>query len=129
MKKIAVILAVVLILGGCSKQKEAPYRVITGVQVEYQQRGETLTRIYNRQESIGSVMNYLRMLKPAGPVQPQGDYSCSCRITVRYSDGSGKVFVQQGNDCLKQDDGAWKKIDVHQAQLLYPMLLLLPSDA
>jgi len=127
-KKIGMILAVVLLLSGCGKQAEVQCRVITGVQVEYQRQGEILERVYTRQESIGSVMNYLRMLKPAGPVRPQRDDSCICRITVRYSYGPDKVFVQQGNDCLQQDGGMWKEIDVHQAQLLYPMLLLLPSD-
>ena len=121
-------LAVVLLLGGCGRQVETPHRVITGVQVEYQRQGEILERVYTRQESIGSIMNYLRMLKPTGPVQPQKDDSCICRITVRYSYGPDKVFVQQGNDYLQQDGGMWKEIDVHQAQLLYPMLLLLPSD-
>ena len=63
MKRIGVILAIVWMLGGCGKQTEEPCRVVTGVQVEYQQQGEKLTRIYTRQESIGAVMNYLRMLK------------------------------------------------------------------
>ena len=129
MKKFWVILAIALILTGCERRTEAPCRVVTGVQVEYQQRGETLTRIYTRQESIGSIMNYLRMLKPAGSVQPQGEHPCSCRITVRYSNGPDKVFFQQGNDYLQQDGGVWKRIDVQQARLLYPLLLLLPSDA
>ena len=64
MKKIGMILAVVLLLSGCGKQAEVQCRVITGVQVEYQRQGEILERVYTRQESIGSVMNYLRMLKP-----------------------------------------------------------------
>ncbi len=130
MRKIGALLICILILSGCGNRQTAEVcKVVTGVEVQYQQRGEKIERTYTRQESIGSVMNYLRMLKPAGPVIPEESDSGSCRITVHYSYGPDKVFLQQGNDYLQQDGGVWKQIDRQQAQLLYPLLLLLPSDA
>ena len=130
MKKVGALMMCILMLSGCgNRQTAAICKVVTGVEVQYQQRGEKLERTYIRQESIGSVMNYLRMLKPAGQVIPEGSDSGSCRIIVHYSYGPDKVFLQQGNDYLQQDGGVWKRIDRQQAQLLYPLLLLLPSDA
>ena len=38
------------------------------------------------------------------------------------------MIVQQGYDYLRRDDNDWELIDDTQAQLLYPMLLLLPSE-
>ena len=129
MRTITLILLLGLLLGGCGKAAEAPCRIAVGVEVVYQQHGEELQRTYVRQESIRSVLNYLRLLKPKGPVIPEAGEDGGCRITVHYLDGTSREFLQWGNTYLQKSGGDWKKIDTAQAQLLYPLLLLLPSDA
>ena len=129
MKKTGIMLICLLLLSGCgNRQAEVNCRVVTGVEVLYRQQGQTVSRTYTRQESMGSVMNYLRMLNPKGPVYPEGSDSVNCQITLHYSHGPDKVFLQQGNDYLQQDEGEWQQINRSQAQLIYPLLLLLPSD-
>jgi len=129
MKKIAVLCVLALLLCGCRPKVQEPvHRVVTGIQVEFQQNGNALFRTYNRQESIQSVLTYLRLLRPFGPVIPEGEHDLNCRITLKYSHGPDSVIVQQGYDYLRRDDNDWEQIDDAQAQLLYPMLLLLPSE-
>ena len=59
---------------------------------------------------------------------PQGEFDSTCSITLHYSHGPDSVYLQQGN-YLCRDGGDWQNIDDSRASLLYPMLLLLPSDA
>lgn len=129
MKRIGILLVLAVMLTGCGRHAEIPCRVITGVDVQYQQGGAWVERTYFQQESMEAVLNYLRMLKPEGIVLPDDPQTINCQITVHFSDGTDKLFFQQGNIYLREGDGAWEKIDRQQAQLLYPLLLLMPSDS
>ena len=88
----------------------------------------TINRTYTRPTSVQSVLTYLRILRPHGPVIPRDTGDSTCRITLHYSHGPDSVYFQQGNDYLQRDGGSWESIDDTSASLLYPMLLLLPSD-
>lgn len=129
MKRILFLLILGLFLSGCSaKQEHSAYRVVTGVQVRYTANGSTLERTYTKQGSMRSILTYLRILDPFGPVQPEGEFDSSCQITLQYSNGPDRVYLQQGLHYLQQDNGSWERIDPSHASLLYPLLLLLPSD-
>lgn len=129
MKRIVCFLIVCLLLSGCAGKRDTPvYRVVTGVQVLYSGNGKNISRTYTREKSMQSILTYLRILKPFGPVIPQESADNTCRITVQYSHGPDSVYVQEGVQYLRQDDGAWERIDSSRASLLYPLLLLLPSD-
>ncbi len=129
MKRIGILLILVALLVGCSKQDAPITRVVTGVQVEYDRNGETISRTYSKPSSVQSVLTYLRILRPFGPAVPKGEYESTCRITLHYSHGPDSVYLQQGNKYLRRDGGDWQTIDDTRANLLYPLLLLLPSDA
>ena len=129
MKQIGTVLLLMVLLTGCSKPPEPIARVVTGVQVEYNRNGETISRNYVRHASVQSVLTYLRILRPFGPAIPTGAYDSTCRITLHYSHGPDSVYQQQGNRYLRRDEGDWQTIDESRANLLYPILLLLPSDA
>ena len=130
MKKIAVLLLAVLLFTGCGAKKEPTvHRVVTGVQVEFDRGGETITRTYTKNTSVESVLTYLRILRPFGPTIPKGEFDSTCRITLHYSQGPDSVYVQQGNAYLRKDGGDWQNIDNSRGSLIYPLLLLLPSDA
>ena len=129
MKKMAILLALCVLLCGCKKtEKEPEHRVVTGVQVEYHQGEKVLHRSYHKTENVQFMLNYLRILKPFGPVIPEGETADSCQITLEYSHGPDTVYQQRGNSYLCRNGGAWESIDKTRATLLYPMLLLLPSD-
>ena len=129
MKRIVFLLILCCILGGCTKKPREPAtRVVTGIQVRYNQNGTELHRTYTRESSMRSMLNYLRMLRPYGPIIPEGDPQTTCQITLQYSSGADCTFRQMGDHYLCKNSEHWEKIDVVQARLLYPLLLLLPSD-
>ena len=129
MKQTILLLLLCAFLCGCEK-KEAPptHRVVTGVQVEYRQGDRLLRRSYSRPENVQSILNYLRILKPFGPVIPEEGDGNGCRITLHFSHGPDSIYLQQGNSYLCRNGGDWESIDSTRATLLYPMLLLLPAD-
>lgn len=130
MKRIGIFMLLVVMLTGCAKKEPPPvHRVVTGVQVEYRQGDRTLRRSYTKMESIQSILNYLRILKPFGPVIPEEGDGNGCRITLKFSHGPDSVYLQQGYHYLCRNGGDWESIDSTRATLLYPMLLLLPSDS
>ena len=130
MKKTVFLLIFCVILCGCKKKETPPdHRVVTGVQVEYHQGEKVLLRNYQKTENVQFMLNYLRILKPFGPVIPEGRQTDNCRITLQYSYGPDSIYLQQGNSYLCRNGGVWESIDRTRASLLYPMLLLLPSDA
>ena len=126
MKRLAFILILAILLSGCAREPVG--RAVTGIQVEYQQPGSTISRTYTQTANIKHMLTYLRLLRPFGPVIPEGNYDFVCRITLKYSHGPDSVYLQQGSHYLRRDDGEWKSIDDTHGQLIYPMLLLLPSD-
>ncbi len=130
MKKAVWLLILCVLFCGCKKKETPPdHRVVTGVQVEYHQGEKVLLRNYQKTENVQFVLNYLRILKPFGPVIPEGEQTDNCRITLQYSYGPDSIYLQQGNSYLCRNGGVWESIDRTRASLLYPMLLLLPSDA
>ena len=128
MKRIGIFILLACLLVGCKQQTEPATRVVTGVQVEYYRNGETISRTYTKASSVQSVLTYLRILRPFGPTIPQGEFDSGCQITLQYSHGPDSVYIQQGDKYLRKDGGDWENIDNARANLLYPMLLLLPSD-
>lgn len=129
MKKLAILTALVFVLVGCGREAETPvYRVVTGIEVEYRQQAQVIRRTYHKPASMESILNYLRILKPFGPVYPQGNFDSGCRITLHFSHGPDSVYIQQGQKYLQKDGGEWQTVDASRASLLYPLLLLLPSD-
>ena len=129
MKKIGMFILLAVLLTGCSKKEVPVTRVVTGVQVEYDGHGETIFRTYSRPSSVQSVLTYLRILRPFGPTIPEGEFDSTCQITLHYSHGPDSVYLQQGNKYICRDGGEWQNIDNSRANLIYPLLLLLPSDA
>ena len=129
MKKTVVFLVFCLIFCGCKKKETPPeHRVVTGIQVEYYRGENVLYRSYQKTENVQFMLNYLRILNPFGPVIPEGKQTDNCRITLQYSYGPDSIYLQQGNAYLCRNGGPWESINSARASLLYPMLLLLPSD-
>ena len=128
MRRIALLLILPLLFGGCAKRPESAYRVVTEVQVEYKNGADTILRSYTKPKSIQSILTYLRILRPYGPTVPKEAAESTCQFTLRYSHGPSSVYLQQGNAYLQRDNGPWSYIDRSHATLLYPLLLLLPSD-
>ena len=129
MKRLIWVLVFTVLLSGCAVFQRKPVsRAVTGIQVEYSQSGSTIHRTYTGQKSMQSVLTYIRLLRPFGPVIPDESEDFTCRITLQYSHGPDSTYFQQGSGYLQIDNGEWKAIDKTNGQLIYPLLLLLPSD-
>ena len=130
MKRMAIFLIFAILLTGCGRRdRVSVYRVVTGVEVEYRQEGSTILRTYSKPVSMRSILTYLRILQPFGPVNIEGEQDSYCRIILHYSQGPDSVYIQQGQRYLQKDGGDWASVDSARASLLYPLLLLLPSDS
>ena len=129
MKKMVFLLLLAVFLCGCrGKVSEPTYRVVTGVQVRYEREDGILVRTYEKPTSIQSILTFLRILQPFGPVTPEGTQDSACAITLHYSTGEDTVYLLRGQQYLQKDNGDWENINSSRASLLYPLLLLLPSD-
>ena len=129
MKKMVFLLMIPLLFCGCGKNVSEPtFRVVTGVEVEYRQQDNVIYRTYRKPGSMQSILTYLRILQPFGPVNPVDNSDSACQITLHYSHGEDSVYIQRGQ-YLQKDGGDWETVDSTRASLLYPLLLLLPSDS
>ena len=129
MKCIVTMVILTFFLCGFTPVSATPaFRVVTEVEVRYEDQDKTLTRTYTQDAHIRSVLNYLRMLHPKGNAIPDFPAHGTCQIILRYSSGPDSVIQQQDGTWLRRDNGPWQQIDTNQTQLLYPLLLLLSSD-
>ena len=122
MKKCILLFMIAFLCSGCTQEPPPAYRVVTETDVLYIQDGNELHRSYTGTENIQHLLNYIRLLNPREPGLPE------VSITLRYSYGPDRNYYLAGNRYLRCDDGLWLPVDTAQAQLLYPTLLLLPSD-
>lgn len=129
MKKMVILLFLPLFLLGCGAKADAPtFRVVTGVEVRYEREDGILIRTYEKPASIQSILTFLRILQPFGPVIPDTPQDSSCRITLHHSAGEDTVYLLRGQRYLQKNNGDWENVNAYRASLLYPLLLLLPSD-
>ena len=123
-----------LFLCGCCpilrEKDHAPYRIITQVNVAYQNGTLTTQRDFYREESIRHILDYLRYVDPYGipqedPEQAQGRIYY---ITLIYSDGSQRIYEQRADQYLRIDGGDWKRIDPQKALYLSGLFSMMPGD-
>ena len=62
MKRLIWILALAILLSGCAREPVG--RAVTGIQVEYEQPGSTISRTYTQTANIKYMLTYLRLLQP-----------------------------------------------------------------
>ncbi len=123
-----------LSLSGCCRilweKDPGPYRIITQVNVAYQNGTLTTQRDFYREESIRHILDYLRYIDPYGipqedPEQAQGRIYY---ITLIYSDGSRRIYEQRADQYLRVEGGVWKRIDPQKALYLSGLFSMMPGD-
>lgn len=105
-------------------------RYIVQVRVILHKNEHQQTWNYRQPKKINSFLNYLRTTDPRGRVysaQPVSD-SHRYRITLYYSDGSQNDYHLQDYRYFCKNPDLWQRVSSAHAQLLYPLLQLLPSD-
>ena len=127
------LLSLLLLLVGCcilDHRKPVAYRVITEVQVRYQ-NGTLETRWHFYQEnSIRVILEYLRHVDPYGiprddPNTVDGrDYY----IMLVYSDGTQRLYHQRADQYMRINNDDWKRIDEQKALYLSGLLGMMSSE-
>lgn len=126
-------LVVVFCCGCCpvmSKEDDTPYRVITRIDVFYENGTLATQRQIFREEKMRPILDYLRYLDPYGVPQedPESLTGSDCFITLYYSDGSQCIYQQHADLYFRKDCGPWKRIDPAKAMELKMLLWMIPGD-
>ncbi len=134
-KLVAVFAMLALLLSGCSRAEagqEVPdkCRIVTGIHVTFDDGPLHLERQYTVSSKVRAILNYLRWLDPYGLPEedPESVSGSSFRITLQYSDGCEKQFVQKADRFLLEDGKPWRRIDPDRAQTLSQILGKMASD-
>lgn len=96
------------------------------------QKGEfRQTWIYRQPQKINSILNFLRTTDPRGRVHTAQPIAGShhYRITLYYNDNTSNAYYIQDYRYFNKNTNIWQRISFSHAQLLYPLLQLLPADA
>ena len=123
-----------LLLSGCGRYNPADTqpqcRVVTGISVIFNNGPIHAEKYYTSSNKMRAVLNYLRWIDPYGPPEedPETVTGSSFRITLEYSDGCQKDYVQKADRFMQEDDGSWKKIDPKKALTLSQIIGLMESD-
>ena len=123
-------MAFLFFLSGCTRKLPTVYRAVTAVDITFRYEDTQLQRHYTQNDKMESVLLYLRLLKPLGkPISsPPADDRDVYDITVRFSDGSTKLYRQKAHRFISRREQVWERIDPAQAAQLYHLLRYYPSD-
>lgn len=133
-KLLPVFISLFFLLAGCCpvspEQEGAAYRVVTQVEVTYENGSVQKQQTFFRESSIQHILGYLRYIDPYG-IPREDPETVSGRdyyIRVIYSDGSYRLYHQRADRYLRIDGGKWKRIDPEKALYLSGLLGMMPSE-
>jgi hypothetical protein len=123
-----------LFLVGCCPIDQAdtvPYRIVTQVDVIYENGVMQLHRQFFQEESIRPILDYLRFVDPYGTPRedPEQLADRNYDITLTYSDGSRFRYQQRADRFLRVGDGPWKCIDPQRALYLSGIMGMMSDEA
>lgn len=120
-----------LFLPGCMKKNTALCRVVTQVDIVGQEKDVQIHRHYTDTEKMQWVLIYLRTLNPGIKPQtpPEEALAETYKISLKFSDGSEKIFRQADHRYYSAEFHPWQSIEPGKASGLYALMRALPSDA
>lgn len=134
-KAVLACLCFCLLLGGCSRHTDTTEmpkcRVVTGVHVVFENEPFRMERNYTTSAKMRAILNYLRWVDPYGKPEedPETVSGSHFQITVSYSDGCSKTYLQKADRFFLEDGQSWKRIDPARALILSQILGKMNSDA
>ena len=101
----------------------APNRVVTQIQVTIMHDGQTSEQTYTDNESMESILTYLRLTNATivTTIAPESFRSDTYRYTLTYSDGGITTYQQIHHEYLQRNNESWRKISP-KADLHFPSL-------
>lgn len=132
MKRMLLILFGVLpvLFCGCQVQEPPPVDVSHLVtEITITRLTDQQTHHYTGQKSMSRVLNYLRQLDPFGKAaEPAATSGQDYRITLLFSDGRQRTYLQKNGEFFLDGDNHWKQIHPEDARHLSLLFTALPSD-
>ena len=115
---------------GFSSPKKALCRVVTQVDITGREKDVAIHRRYTDTQKMQWVLIYLRTLNPGIKPQSPSDKALAetYEISLKFSDGSEKIYRQADHRFLSQNFHPWQPIDPGRASGLYTLMRKLPSD-
>lgn len=107
-----------------------PYRVVTQVDVTYENGSMQLHRQFFREESIRQILDYLRFVDPYGTPREDPEQLADRQyvITLTYSDGFQYRYQQRADRFFRIGNGPWKCIDPQRALYLSGIMGMMPGE-
>lgn len=126
-------LVIIFLFSGCGKAVSRPGVAgftVQRIRIHCQGCESDLQREYTQQETMRTVLLWLRQLGPDFPATEDVDAlpGRMIHLTFYCADGSRQDYRLKGNQYLQKNGGPWRKINADRASGLYQWLLLLPSD-
>ena len=119
-------------LPGCkgASSPNALCRVVTQVDITGREKDVSIHRRYTDTQKMQWVLIYLRTLKPGIKPQfpPEDALGETYEISLKFSDGSEKIYRQADHRFLSQDFHPWQSIAPGRAAGLYALMRAFPSD-
>lgn len=123
-----------VIVSGCgrnySQNTPQPIKVVTQVDVTYNNGKTPLRWKYTTQEKMEAILLYLRLLPRGGSAQvdPHRVAGDNYEIVLRYSNGDRRMYYQHADRYLSVDYKPWEQIDPKDGKQLQQLLDIMPSD-
>ncbi len=130
--RVLILICILCLLPGCHKAQEpASFRLVTGIDVSFENGPLHTQRHYTTSAKMRSILHYLRWIDPYGQPEenPEDTPGSSIRITLSYSDGTQKKYLQKADRYFLEDGKGWLRIDPEDAQILCQMLGKMESDS
>ena len=133
-RRIFAVLSLAVLLSGCGNRapdsSQPQCRVVTGITVTYENGTARAEKYFTASNKMRAILNYLRWIDPYGAPEedPETVTGSSFRITLEYSDGCQKDYLQKADRFMQEDGGGWKKIDPEKALTLSQIVGEMESD-
>ena len=122
------------VLFGCNGKKNDQFqsqsKVVTAITVIYENGNLRRQSVYTADNKMRAILNYLRWIDPYGtPAEdPESVDGSAYRITITFSNGGTKQYVQKADRYMRLDGQPWQSIDPKNAATLGQMLAKMESD-
>ena len=128
--RILLMISLCLFFCGCGKKQGRPVRVVTQVDIVYENGKQTFHRRYTKPQKIGQILTYLRLQESLGAAELDPERLTGPEISIRVcrSDGSVCSYYQQGNCYLSKKYHPWQKVDPQKGMEFCQQLHTLPTD-
>jgi hypothetical protein len=131
-RSIAIVLAIVLLLAGCSTRGtlDPGFPVVSHISVICRQDGYTSEKVFTSQEKMRMILNALRTLGQqfSPSVDPEPLSARSYGVTVTMTDGSRRHYQTKGDCFIRTDENPWQQCDPKRLEKLNLLLQQLPGD-